>query len=153
MQYQNLNQVSMTPVKGRVGIIPFPAVISCQVDPNSIQTLYPGSCLVLTTTTANMITVDKSTIAQNIFGVAIWNSKKPNGWTAGMKIEIAMPGTIIEMESSGVISRGSIVYQVVLNDQITTSSAGGATPIGIALDNATAANQLVRVYLPIGLTV
>ena len=152
-QFQNMNQVTQTPIKGRIANVPNPATLSVQISPNSTQTLYPGSAVVLTTDTANMIVVDKSTPSQNIFGFVCWNSKKPNGWTAAQKVEIALPGSVMEMESAVAYNRGAILYQVVLNDQVTSSSAGGATPIGIALDNAAGANVLTRVYIQIGLTV
>lgn len=151
MQYQNLNQVAQTPIKGRVTHLPNPATISCQISPVSTQTLYPASAVVLTTDTANMITVDKSTPSQNVFGFVCWNPKKPNGWVAYNKVEIALPGSVMVMESAAAFNRGTILDQVVLNDQVTTHVS--ATPIGIALDNATGANQLVRVYIQIGLTV
>ena len=149
--YQNMNQVTQTPIKGRTSNIPNPSTISVQISPTSIQTLYPGSAVVLTTDVANMITVDKSTPSQNIFGFVCWNPKKPNGWTAGQKVEIALPGSVMEMESAAAYNRGTVLDQVVLNDQVQTH--GGGTPIGIALDNATGANQLTRVYIQIGLTV
>lgn len=152
MQYQNMNQVAQTAIKGRTSLLPAANVMSVQIDPSSIQTLYPASAVVLTTATANIPTVDKSTPAQNIFGFICWNPKKPNGWTANAKVEIALPGTIMEMESAASFNRGQILDQVVLNDQVQSHS-GYNTPIGIALDNATGANQLVRVYIQIGLTV
>lgn len=150
-QFQNMNQVTQTPIKGRVANIPNPATISAQISPVSTQTLFPGSAVVLTTDVANMITVDKSTPSQNIFGFVCWNPKKPNGWTAYQKVEIALPGSVMEMESSAAFNRGTILDQVVLNDQVVTHASG--TPIGIALDTASGANVLVRVYIQIGLTV
>lgn len=151
-QFQNMNQIAQTAIKGRTSFLPAANVISVQIDPNSVQTLYPASAVVLTTATGVMVIVDKATPAQNIFGFIVWNPKKPNGWTANAKVEIALPGTIMEMESATAFNRGQVLDQVVLNDQVQAHS-GPNTPIGISLDNATGANQLVRVYIQIGLTV
>lgn len=150
-QFQNMNQVAQTPIKGRVSNVPNPATLSAQVSPLSTQTLFPGSAVYLTTDVANMITVDKATPSLNIFGFLVWNPKRANGQGANSKCEIALPGSVMEMESAAAFNRGSILDQVVLNDQVTTHVSG--TPIGIALDTASGANVLVRVYIQIGLTV
>ena len=155
-QYQNMNQTAQTTIKGRVANIPNPATISCQVvGTNTIQ-LYPGSAVYLVAGTANMIQVDKASPTQNIFGFVIWNPKKPNGWGPNEKVEIALPGSVMEMEAYTSFNRGSILYQITTGDDadmVTNSSAGGATPIGIALDQPTGVDQLCRVYIQIGLTV
>ena len=156
MQFQNMNQTTQTPIKGRVSLIPNPATISAQIQSASTATLYPASAVVLFAGTANMILVDKATPAQNIFGFVVWNPKKPNGWGASQKVEIALPGSVMYMESYAAFVRGSVLYQITTGDdpdQVTSSSAGGATPIGLSLDQATGADQLVRVYIQIGLTV
>lgn len=154
-QYQNMNQTAQTAIKGRVSHIPNPSTISCAVGPNSVNILNPASAVVLIAGTANMILVDKATPTQNIFGFVIWTPKKST-FPANAKVEIALPGSVMEMESNASFNRGSILYQITTGDdadQVTSSSAGGATPIGIALDQATGADQLVRVYIQIGLTV
>ena len=157
MQYQNMNQTAQTPIKGRVANTPNPSTISVQLQQNSTYTVYPASAVVLFAGTANKIMVDKATPTQNIFGFVCWNSKKPNGWTAASKLEIALPGSVMWMESNVAFNRGAVLYQITTGDdadQVTNNSNGSTnTPIGLALDQSTGADQLVRVYIQIGLTV
>lgn len=143
--FQNMNQITMTPTKGRVSEIPNPSTISCQVTGASVANLYPGTAVVLVAGTANTILVDKATPSQSIFGFVCWTPKKSK-WVANEKLEIAMPGSVMEMESAAAFNRGQLVEQVATND-LVQAYAGVNNTVGVALDTATGANQLVRVLI------
>lgn len=155
MQFQNMNQTAQTPIKGRVSSIPNPATISVQITPTSLNTFYPATAVKLVAGTANMILVEKANPSDNIFGFVCWNPKRPNGYTAGSRLEIALPGSIMEMESSTAFNRGQVLQQVTTGDDadMVGPLTGYNTPIGLALDQVTGVDQLARVYIQIGLTV
>jgi hypothetical protein len=143
--YQNQNQITQGPDKGDVSAIPSPNTISCQITTASANTFYAGTAVVLIAGTANTILVEKAAATSQIFGFVIRNPKKPSH-TAGGKVEIAMPGTVMNMESASAVNRGQLVEYVATNDLIQ-AYAGVNTAIGVALDTATAANQLIRVLI------
>lgn len=153
-QYQNMNQTVQTAIKGRVSHIPTPATITVQALGTSLNTFYPASAVKLVAGSSPTILVDLAAAGDNIFGFVIWNPKRPNGYTANAKFEIALPGSIMEMESGASFNRGTILDINTGGDdasQVVTHVSG--TPVGIALDQVTGADQLVRVYIQIGLTV
>ena len=145
-QQQNMNQFTQTAIKGRLSHNPAPNVISCQITTASSNTFYGGTAVKLIAGTANTILIEKSAATEAIFGFVIFNPKKPSGNTAGQTVEVALPGSIMEMESSAAINRGQLVEQVATGDKVA-AYAGVNTTVGVALDTATAANQLVRVLI------
>ena len=153
-QYQNMNQTAQTAIKGRVSHLPNPATISVQILPTSVNTFYPAAAVKLAAGASPTIYVELANPGDNIFGFVIWNPKRPNGYLAGGKIEIALPGSVMEMESGASFNRGTVLdYSNTGDDaqQVVTHTTN--TPIGLALDQCTGADQLVRVYIQIGLTV
>lgn len=145
-QYQNMNQFGQTPLKGRVSNVPTPSTISCQITGASSNTFYPGTAVVLISGTSQTILIEKATATQPIFGFVVWNPKQVK-WTAGMNVEVAMPGTVMEMESQAAFNRGQLLQQVATNDQVQAYTGGTNTTIGIALDTASGANKIVRVLI------
>lgn len=144
-QQQNMNQITMTPHKGRISHIPNPSTLSCQITTASSNTFYGGTAVKLISGTANTILVEKSAASEAIFGFVIANPRSAS-FTAGKNVEIALPGTVMEMESSAAINRGQLVEQVATGDKVA-AYAGVNNTVGIALDTATAANQLIRVLI------
>lgn len=143
--YQNQNQITQGANKGDLSAIPNPSTISCNITTASASTFYAGTAVVLIAGTANAILVDKATATSQIFGFVIRNPRKPSH-TAGGKVEVALPGSVMNMESGASFNRGQLVEYSAANDQVI-AYAGVNTAIGVALDNATAANQLVRVLI------
>lgn len=144
-QFQNMNQVTQGPIKGRVSEVPNPSTVTCQVTPKSGNTLNPGTAVKLIAGTSPQILVEKAAATEQIFGFVVWTPKKV-AWTAGQPLEIVLQGSIMEMETNGAINRGQLCEIVASGDKIA-GWAGVNTTIGTALDTATAANQLIRVLI------
>ena len=70
--YQNLNQISQTPVKGEVKGIPNPTTVSCQFNPNSIFKLVAASPVKLISGTSQQLMVDLANDTDNILGFVIY---------------------------------------------------------------------------------
>jgi len=144
--YQNMNQFSQQPIKGAVSAVPNPTVIPCQIDPNSEDTFYPGTGVRLVAGTGKTVLVVKAAATEEKFGFVVWNPKK-SSFTAGDAVEVAMPGSVMYMEAAAAFNRGQSLEQVVTGDKVQAVSAAANDRIGLALDTAAAAGDLVRVYL------
>lgn len=141
----NLNQFEQIALKGDPSLIMTPNAFSVQVDPDSTETIYPGDALVLTTEVGGTIIVDKAAITDVPIGYAIRDPKQAY-WTAGMQLEMASEGSIINLECGvGGLSRGNTVEWKPTTSQVILA-AGVYPASGIALDNATIGN-LVRVMI------
>lgn len=143
--YQNQNQFTQGPVKGGLSAIPNPSTISCQITTASGNTFYGGTAVKLISGTANTILVEKAAAGDPIFGFVILQPKKPS-FTAGGKVEVALAGSVMEMESGASFNRGQQLEIVASGDKVI-AWAGSNTSMGIALDTATAAGHLVRVLI------
>jgi len=141
--YQNMNQIEQTAIKGSIAAIVNPVTLSAQVDPASVDTIVAGDAVKLSTAVGNTILVDKCAATDAPIGYVIYNPKK-DSFIAGNALEIALPSSIIYLESSGTVTRGDEVEFVVSGSKVMTSA--GVNPIsGTALDTAT--NGLVRVLV------
>lgn len=143
--YQNQNQFAQTTTKGKVAAVPNPSTLSCQITTASGNTFKAGTAVKLVAGTANTILIEKAAATEAIFGFVVWSPKK-SSWTAGQTVEVALPGSVMEMESSAAINRGQLVEQVATGD-LVAAYAGVNTTVGVALDTASAANQLIRVLI------
>lgn len=144
--YQNMNQFSQGPVKGQISATPNPVTLSAQINPNSSDTLVPGSAVKLTAgVSGETILVDLCSATDVPWGYVIWSPKK-SSFTAGNEVEVALPNSVITLESDAAIGRGNQVEFVPTGNRVKI--AAGTNPIsGICLDIATAAGQLVRVQI------
>ena len=142
---QNMNQFSQTPLKGNVAAITNADTISVQVDANSSNTIYPGDFVRLTDTTGSTIVVDLATTGQTADGVVIYTPKKAS-FTAGDPLEIALPGSVVYLESYGAISRGHRLEWYSTGNQVK-SWAGANPTCAKALDKASATGQLIRALI------
>lgn len=143
--FQNENQLTQGPIKGGLSAVPNPATISGQLTPASANTVYAATAVKLIAGTSNTILVEKALAGDQIFGFVVLTPRKPSH-TAGGKFEIALPGSVMEMESGASINRGQLV-EIVAATNTVIAYAGVNTAIGVALDQATAANQLIRVLI------
>lgn len=83
--------------------------------------------------------------ADAIFGVKVSNTKK-NTADAGDIIQVAGAGAVMWMNAGAAIARGANV-DLVLATPGNVVTAAGATVLGVCLDKATAADQLVRILI------
>lgn len=143
--YQNLNQFKQGPIKGDIANMPAANVISCQVIGNSSNTLYAGTAVKLVDGASQTILVEKAAATDDILGFIVFNPKK-DSFVAADKVEVALPGCIMNMETNVAIARGNEVEIVASGDKIA-QAAGTNKIVGVALDKATASGQLIRVFI------
>lgn len=149
---QNMNQFSQAAILGQVDLIPSPDVVSAQVKTDSALTsLQQGDPVKLVTGTSGAIYVDKQTgpTDASVFGVIPYSSRK-NIYVKGDLIEVVRSGYMY-MRSSAAITRGAKVAITVstttTDPLVTTDVTSGHFIVGIAIDEATAADQLIRVSI------
>lgn len=143
--YQNMNQFAMGSVKGQCAAVPAANVISAQLTTASVGTPKAGAAVKLIAGQANTILVEVAAATDDIFGFIVWNPKK-NTYAAGDSFEVALPGTVMTMESSSAFNRGQSL-EIVASGEKVKAYAGTNTPCGVALDTASGAGQLVRVLI------
>lgn len=141
---QNMNQFNQGPVKGQVMGVPTPATLSAQIVSGG-TTVYPGYAVKLVDGASNTILVNAAAATDDIFGFVVWNPKK-SSFAALDTLEVALPGSVIMLETSTSVARGQSVEYVASGGKVTTY-AGTNTPCGVFLDKATAAATLVRVLV------
>lgn len=143
--YQNMNQFTMGPIKGSVAHTPGQNVLSAQVSKDSVNTLKAGSAVKLMSGAGEAIQVDKAAATDDIFGFVVFNPKK-NSYTATDALEVALPGTVMNMEAQAAFNRGQSLEYVASGD-LVKAYAGVNSPIGVALDTASAAGKIARVLI------
>lgn len=165
MAFTDLNRFSQQPVKGQVDLMINPTIFNVELDPSYTGTLLPGQLVKLANVAGGVMKVTPSTaITDKHFGVICYNVKDPsfragaadaNGLAAVPFFEVASTASVIYMEASAAIARGADVSYAGSGTAGTGGSAGNVIKtavttekiVGVALDAATAAGQLVRVML------
>lgn len=141
-----MNQFSMTPLKGALALILNPSTISCQVDPASVATTILPGCFVKLVATADgyVPIVDKSAATDVSFGVVLWNPKKEL-FSAGDAVEVAFLGSIVWAEASAAIDRGAQLEFVATGNKVVTAT--GNPIVGFALDEFSGNGELGRIMV------
>lgn len=149
----NLNQFGISNVVGSIDLQTNgnPAVFTCKLSPSYAGTaVVPGEGVQLVDLGGSDIAginpiVDVRTIAQPVFGVVLSNTKK-NKSVAGDIIQVAGTGAVVWLNAGAAIPRGSSVELVVgTPGNVIVKDTG--TTLGICLDKASAANDLVRILI------
>jgi hypothetical protein len=147
--YQNQNQFAMTPELGQVAQTPNSSVVSVLINPASVATVIQnGSPVKLITGTSNQVMVDVGSDPTNdvIYGVIIYNLRK-NQYSPGDNAEVATGGSVMFMETSAAVNRGTTVAINPAGPTVATDTTTGHQVGGVALDQAAAANTLIRVLV------
>lgn len=151
----NQNQFIESQILGQVSMIQNPNVIPVRLNPSSTAVVQAGSVvkLIASTSKGPEIVVDATTgpLDGPVFGVVLYNPRK-NIYAAGDVMEVGADDTYVYLEASAVILRGAKVTctaATVGNDPTVATVTVPATQyvVGIAMDPATAANQLIRVKI------
>ena len=144
----NQNQFAQTPILGQLDLDGGPEnVISCLVDHAQATPLVPGGFVKLATTAGgppHVLGVAADT--DQSFGVCVYNLKD-SSYPADSRVEVALFGSIIFLNSGEAITRGNSVEMVAATPGNVLVSDGVNPVVGFALDGATGANQLIRVYI------
>lgn len=141
-----MNQFNQTPIKGNSATKVNLATLSVVIDPNSTNTLLPGDAVIMTTSTGNVIYVDKCLATQQPFGFVLY-AMKTEKFTANMATTIGFSGTIMFGEAGGAITRGNSLEYVpnaVATGPQMIASAGINPVSAVALDNASGSGSIFR---------
>ena len=151
---QNMNQFKQTPVVGSVDLQTNanPAMFTCRFKDVSAggATLVPGEGVKLVDLGASDFVgppiVDERATTDVIFGVKLFTTKE-NTAEDGDIVQIAGDGAVVFMNAGAAIVRGAKVELVDATPGNVITSAGTNRILGIALDKATAADQVIRVLV------
>jgi hypothetical protein len=151
---QNPNQTFMSPILGQVDMAVTPNTKAVMLDPASINVYAQAGSPVKLVAKAGHgeIFVDVCTGVTDgpIYGVVLYNLRK-NKYAAGDMMEVGCRGTVVYLESSTTINRGARVNSTAATasaDPLVTTVANNTDwQLGVTLDQASAANDLVRVEI------
>lgn len=143
---QNINQFAQTSQQGQIDLPYQGPVFSCQVVSTQVVPLVPGQAVKLVDVGGGVMKVAALASDSDVpFGFVVLNLKDSD-YSALKFVEIATQGGVMWMTSAAAIARGANV-QVSNADQKVATSAGVNPVAGVAFDKATAADQLIRVYV------
>lgn len=146
------NQFNQSAEKGYLDLRFNPSVISCQIDATEAGSLLPGQAVTLVDSAGGIPKVIAATAdTDNIFGFIV-SDLKSKSFKAEDRCEIVFHrGSIMYMQSSAAIARGAKVMPVITGQKVATATAG-KTAVGIAIDKATGADQIIRVLVDLGVS-
>lgn len=151
---QQMNQFTNAAILGMVDQIPTPDVVSAQINPASAaSSIQVGDPVKLITGTSGAILVDKGTGPADtvkVFGIIPYNERK-NIYVAGDIIEVACGGSYVYCKTSAAVVRGTNVSTTgsttTADPTVATDVTSGHQITGVAIDEASGANQLIRVKI------
>lgn len=150
-----MNQFNQTPVVGELDLQtnPNPSTFTCLFKDKSAggATLIPGEgCMLEDLDTSDIVgsppIVDERALISNpLFGVKVFSTKK-NASVDGEIVQIAGEGAVIFLNSEAAIVRGAVV-QLTLGTPGNVETYAAGTELGVCLDKAGGADELVRVLI------
>ncbi len=141
------NQLGFTPEKGLISGAPSWDALSCLVSENEAGTLVAGQAVVLEDAAGKQIPVLAATATTDaIFGFVPHNVKT-DSYSALDQVKVSKANDIIYLEANAAIARGAELEVVITGSRVQTQATG--TTIGVALDKAAAAGDLIRVLLSV----
>lgn len=152
---QAMNQFVQAPILGLVDLIPSPNVIAAQIYTSSTAALQNGSAVKLIDATGALPIVDAVTGPTDgpIYGVIPYGARK-NLYVANDVVQICLTTSFMYLKSSAAIARGAVVSTVAATTTADPTVATAVTStdyvLGVCIDKATAANQLVRINIKPG---
>ena len=120
--------------------------ISGIVDESQAEPLLPGDPVKIVATTQGLPHFAKAGVGDLIVGFVEWNVIRPS-FAAGKICQISMGGNVMYMEAAGSVQAGVAVNVSNLTTCVVAAAAGAGSKIGIALEAANAAGQLIRVRI------
>ena len=151
---QNMNQFAPAAILGGVDLVPSPSVIPVMIDPASTAAYIQNSSALKLKggVSAGIPIVDVATgptDAAQVFGVVPYTQRK-NKWAKGDVVDLIVRG-VVWFRTSAAVTRGTKVAMTgataTTDPLVATDVTTGHQILGIALDEATAADQLIRVEL------
>ncbi len=146
---QNQNQFSQTPEKGDLAFRMRQDTVSAVIDDTEATTLVAGQAVKLVATSKGLFRVVAAGDEDIIFGF-IARDFKDIDYVKGDRVTVTMPKgfAVVYMEANAAIPAYSDVAIVPVGVKVAVA-AGAKTIVGKALDNAVAANELIRVQVTV----
>ena len=149
----NLNQFSITPAIGDLDLAHSTgeSVVSVRFGyEDTTGDIEAGEGVKLSDLGANdtpgvPVVAIRTTELEPIYGVKIRNTKKAKV-EGGDRFEVAVFGAVVRFKAAGAISRGAGVTLTLANIG-EVKAVSTKTPLGVALDKASAAGDIIRVRL------
>lgn len=143
----NQNQLAQIPVQGMMDLMIQPNIISCQVKSDEATALIPGQGVMLVDSLDGVPKVTAVGDDDDILFGFVAYTQKDKDFPAGAAVEIAFfRGSVMLMTASAAIARGAQVMVVVSGSKVATATTNKRIA-GIALDKASANNDLIRVLI------
>ena len=147
MTNPNINQFAQTTVLGQLDMEFAGSVASMQVSANQATALIAGQPIKVENSAGGapkvLALASNTDITQ---GFVVRNLKDPN-FPAFARVEVALENSVMYMNSGGAITRFGAVEAVQGTPGNVIAWAGINPVVGFAYDQATAANQLIRVLI------
>jgi hypothetical protein len=140
----NINQFGQTPIKGSLAKECGSGVLSGIVD----AACYVGSPVKISTGAYNkpVPVFTPTSTSEECFGVICFNSRKST-FAANDAVEVAFcSGPVMWMEAAAAVTAGAYIELAVAAD-VTVQTFSSGKQLGVALDGASAAGQLIRVAI------
>lgn len=144
---QNINQFAQTQVLGQLDLEFNGSVVSMQVSANQATALVAGQPIMVENSAGGapkVLALASNTDTTN--GFVVRNLKDPNFPTYA-RLEVAMEGSVMYLNSGAAINRFGPVEAVQGTPGNVIAWAGVNPVVGFAFDQATGANQLVRIFI------
>ena len=150
----NLTQFKLTNIQG-LCMNPAANVIQCVVLPSLATTSYYSAGLVVSfgsTTVSGAPVIQAATSGTGGMGIIVFNAKTDKFY-ANDVVGVALDGTIINVVAGAPILRGQVVaYGSTTTNIPNVTGCSSGIGIGIALDIASAANDIIRVLVKSGVS-
>lgn len=146
---QSPNQFAQAPYLGMIDMrFPYNTV-SVLIDASQVASLYPGSAVKMVDSIGGVPkVVGCSTNSNEVLGFINFDIKTV-AFSAGVPAEISMAGNVMFLYATEAIARGvQVVLDLSTNGGVAAASAHtGSKIVGWSYDKASAAGQLIRVFL------
>lgn len=143
-----LNVFNQSPIQGMLDLRFNGQTVSCIVDISSAGNLVPGQAVKMVGNVPGGVphVVECAANSDDVYGFINYNIKNQN-FSALDNVEIsAMRNNVMYMTASAAILRNAQVAVVIASQKVVTATSGMRI-IGRAFDEATAADQLIRVTI------
>ena len=156
----NINQFGMNALLGDRGMSTgFSNTIACLYNPEAEDAIAPGQAVKLIDLgaadyngIAPVVDVVASASDTGLWGVVV-RSPQTSNYNAGEIVSVARNGTVVYLKATNALNRGTVVT-FDFNNPGNVIAANSSSPVlGISLDKAISAGDLVRVEINTSLAV
>lgn len=143
----NQNQFAISTLKGTLDSAGSGASLSCEFySASPSATVGPGEMVSIASTPAVSVTrVQKGAAVTDKWLGCVLTNPLADSYGVGKKLEVALPGAVVMMEASALVTAGAELQYDPATGKVATKALG--TKIGLALENAAGDGSLLRVLL------